>query len=181
MPPIWIFLHTVSEDFGDEGVSPVITEQTCCSVWLRGWGCYSLDQPGPDFVAGRLLSVVKGAPINDKEEVEGGEKCSELVMGKASCWVSFKIQARSFSGWEKAPRFLQTVNSLWLHVIQRDGVQVMTVWFWQTPPSCSYSTLLAAPPFDLGELLLWRLYYLIGALLLRRGAYYLISKEPIDC
>lgn len=72
MPPIWIILHTVSEDFGDERVSPIITEQTCCSVWLRDRGCYSLDQPGPDSVAGRLLSVVKGAPINDEEEVEAG-------------------------------------------------------------------------------------------------------------
>ncbi len=63
-------------------------------------------------MAGKALGVVKGAPINDKEEVEGGESGLNLSRGKASRCVSFKIQARSLSGREKAPCFLQTVNRL---------------------------------------------------------------------
>lgn len=56
--------------------------------------------------------MVKGALIDDKEEAEGGKSGLNLSRGKASRCVSFKIQARSLSGREKAPCFLQTVNRL---------------------------------------------------------------------
>lgn len=54
-----------------------------------------------------------GAPINDREEAEGGESGLNLSWGgEVSRCVSFTVQTRSLSGREKAPRSLQTVNRL---------------------------------------------------------------------
>lgn len=55
-----------------------------------------------------------GAPINDREEAEGGESGLNLSGGggEVSRCVSFTVQTRSLSGREKEPRSLQTVNRL---------------------------------------------------------------------
>lgn len=77
-------------------------------------------------------------PINNRQKAEGGESGLNSSHGKASRWVSFrKPRLDHFLGEKRRPAFCRRwigCDCLWY---KGTGVQVMTVWFWQAPPSSS--------------------------------------------
>ncbi len=109
------------------------------------------------FYSGEALGEVKGAAINDKEEVEGGERGLNLSWGKRH--AAFLVQSRldRSLGEKRHPAFCR----LWIDCdcpwYKGTRVQVMTVCFWQTPPSSNCSTIWFGRTVAMATVLLdWR-------------------------
>lgn len=127
------------------GVCPVITggESPRCVI-AKTEGVIHLTSPETWFHGGEALGVVKkinkiGAPINDREEAEGGESGLNLSRG-GRCHAAFLSQSRldHFLGEKRHPALCK----LWIDCdcprYKGTRVQVMIVCFWQTPPSSGY-------------------------------------------
>lgn len=95
---------------------PSLLSRLTAGAWLPDRCCYSLDQPGPDSIARKWLKERRSMT---------GRRCKEKKVVRTCRWDSAtlgffqKSRLWSLSGREKAPRFLQTVNRLWLPATQK--------------------------------------------------------------